>query len=113
MWFTLIAWEMCWMKNRRQPTHSPASTIAIATVAIGATGCGMLRAAGSAARQYAKVPRKMPSVHWVVRSREKLIRMRGENCIDASVKVIRRIAKTIETTVIVEVAMPLRIACAV
>jgi len=32
--------------------------------------------------------------------------MRGENCIDASVSVISRIAKTIDTTVMIEVATP-------
>jgi len=31
--------------------------------------------------------------------------MRGENCIEASVKVIRRIANTIETTVMIEPAI--------
>ena len=50
----------------------------------------------------------MPSVHCVPRSRTKLIRMRGENCIEASVKVISRMAKTIDTTVMMEVAMTLR-----
>ena len=39
--------------------------------------------------------------------------MRGENCIDASVSVMSRIAKTIDTTVMVEVAMSLRIAWAI
>ena len=53
----------------------------------------------------------MPSVHWVVRSRAKLMRMRGENCIEASVSVIRRMAKTIDTTVIVDVAITPRIDC--
>jgi hypothetical protein len=48
----------------------------------------------------------------VVRSLTKLIRMRGENCVDASVSVISRIANTIDTTVIIEVAMLLRITCA-
>ena len=38
--------------------------------------------------------------------------MRGENCVEASVSVIRSIAKTIDTTVIVEVAMLVRIAWA-
>ena len=45
-------------------------------------------------------------------SRMKLIKMRGENCVDASVNVIRRIAKTMETTVMVAVAMVVRMACA-
>jgi hypothetical protein len=31
--------------------------------------------------------------------------MRGENCIEASVKVIKRIANTIETTVMIEPAI--------
>jgi len=35
--------------------------------------------------------------------------MRGENCVDARVRVIRRIANTIDTTVIIEVATLLRI----
>jgi hypothetical protein len=56
--------------------------------------------------------RKTPSVPCVVRSLTKLIRMRGENCVDASVSVISRIANTIDTTVIIEVAMLLRITCA-
>ena len=38
--------------------------------------------------------------------------MRGENCVEASVSVIKSIAKTIDTTVIVEVAMLVRMACA-
>jgi hypothetical protein len=38
--------------------------------------------------------------------------MRGENCVDASVSVISRIAKTIDTTVMIEVATLLRITCA-
>ena len=62
-----------------------------------------------AAIQYEKVPKKMPSVPCVTRSRTKLIRKRGENCVEASVRVISRIAKTIDTTVIVDVAMLARI----
>src|SRR5664279_2131982 len=58
--------------------------------------------------QYEKVPRKIPSVHCVTRSREKLTMMRGENCIDARVSVISRMANTMETTVIMEAAMPAR-----
>src|ERR1035441_623336 len=58
--------------------------------------------------QYEKVPRKMPRVHWVTRSREKLTMMRGENCIDARVSVINRMANTIDTTVMMEPAMPAR-----
>src|ERR1039458_9259961 len=58
--------------------------------------------------QYEKVPRKMPSVHCVTRSREKLTMMRGENCMDASVSVINRMANTMDTTVMMEVAMPAR-----
>src|SRR5664279_3678108 len=100
------------MKNNSQPTHSSASSIAPATVTTGAKGVGMLRAAGNAATQYENVPRKIPSVHCVPRSRTKLIRMRGENCIDASVNVINSIAKTIDTTVMVDVAMTLRMAWA-
>ena len=38
--------------------------------------------------------------------------MRGENCMEASVSVISNIAKTIETTVMIEVAMLARITCA-
>jgi hypothetical protein len=38
--------------------------------------------------------------------------MRGENCVDARVRVISRIANTIDTTVMIEVAMLLRITCA-
>ena len=58
--------------------------------------------------QYEKVPRKIPSVHCVTRSREKLTMMRGENCIDARVSVISRMANTIDTTVMMEAAMPAR-----
>jgi hypothetical protein len=47
----------------------------------------------------------MPSVHCVVRSLTKLTRMRGENCVDASVIVISNIANTIDTTVMIDVAM--------
>src|SRR5208337_5345974 len=38
--------------------------------------------------------------------------MRGENWVEARVRVISRIAKTIETTVMVEVAIVVRMACA-
>jgi len=38
--------------------------------------------------------------------------IRGENCVDARVSVISRIAKTIDTTVMIDVAMSVRIACA-
>src|SRR5271165_1011379 len=58
--------------------------------------------------QYENVPRKMPSVHCVTLSLEKLTMMRGENCIDASVSVMSRMAKTMETTVIMDAAMPAR-----
>src|ERR1035438_5742173 len=58
--------------------------------------------------QYEKVPRKIPSVHCVTRSLEKLTMMRGENCIDARVSVISRMANTMDTTVIIEAAMPAR-----
>src|ERR1035437_6155332 len=58
--------------------------------------------------QYEKVPRKIPSVHCVTRSLEKLTMMRGENCIDARVSVISRMANTMETTVIMEAAIPAR-----
>jgi hypothetical protein len=34
--------------------------------------------------------------------------MRGENCIEANVSVMSKIAKTIDTTVIMEAAMPPR-----
>jgi len=54
----------------------------------------------------------MPSVHWVTRSFAKLTMMRGENCIEASVSVISRIAKTMETTVMIEAAIPPRMNCA-
>src|SRR5271165_6328137 len=56
--------------------------------------------------QYENVPKKMPSVHCVTRSREKLTMMRGENCIDARVSVMSRMANTIDTTVMIEAAMP-------
>src|ERR1035437_1007298 len=58
--------------------------------------------------QYEKVPRKMPRVHCVTRSLEKLTMMRGENCMEASVSVISRMANTMETTVMMEAAMPPR-----
>jgi len=35
----------------------------------------------------------------------KLRRIRGENCVDASASIIRRVAKTIETTSIIEASM--------
>ena len=54
----------------------------------------------------------MPSVHCVLLSRTKLTRMRGENWVEASVSVISRIAKTIDTTVMIELAMPARIVSA-
>ena len=38
--------------------------------------------------------------------------MRGENCIEASVNDISNIAKTIDTTVMVEVAILLKMICA-
>ena len=44
-----------------------------------------------------------------MRSLTKLTMIRGENCMDANVSVISRIAKTIETTVMIEAAMPPRI----
>jgi hypothetical protein len=55
---------------------------------------------------YEKVPRKMASVHCVTRSLEKLTMMGGENCIDASVSVISRMANTMETTVMMEARRP-------
>ena len=58
--------------------------------------------------QYEKVPRKTPNVHCVVRSLTKPTRMRGENWVEASVRVISRIANTIDTTVMIDVAMLLR-----
>ena len=85
-----------------------ANRIAPVTVAAGAKGCGSECAAGRPAIQYKKVPRKMPSVHCVTRSLAKLTMMRGENCIEASVSVISRIANTMETTVMMEAAMPAR-----
>jgi len=42
----------------------------------------------------------------------KLTMMRGENCMEASVSVHQHIAKTIETTVMIEAAMPPRMTCA-
>jgi hypothetical protein len=38
--------------------------------------------------------------------------MRGENCTEASVNVISNIAKTIDTTVMIEPAIPARMTCA-
>src|ERR1700746_2928054 len=100
------------MKKISQPTETNASIIAPVTVRTGTNATGSERAAGSAAMQYEKVPRNIPSVHCVARSRTKLTRMRGENCVEASVSVISRMAKTMETTVMMEVAMALRITCA-
>ena len=54
----------------------------------------------------------MPSVHCVTRSCTKLTMMRGENCMEASVSVISRMAKTMDTTVMMEAAMPPRMTCA-
>src|ERR1017187_10170222 len=93
------------MKKSSHATQMPASTIAPRTVATGAKGDGKERAAGSAAMQYETVPRNMPSVHWVTRSFVKLTIMRGENCMEARASVINRMAKTIDTTVIMEVAI--------
>src|SRR5579862_21547 len=96
------------MKKISHPTHTSASTIAPDVVTTGTNGWGSDLAAGKAAMQYEKVPRNTPSVHCVVRSLTKLTRIRGENCVDASVSVISRIANTIDTTVMIEVAMPPR-----
>src|ERR1039458_9318810 len=96
------------MKNSSKPTQASASTIAPKTVATGAKGGGNESAAGSAAMQYEKVPRKVASLHCVTRSREKLTMMRGENCIEARVSVINRMANTMDTTVMMEPAMPAR-----
>ena len=54
----------------------------------------------------------MPRVHCVTRSCTKLTMMRGENCMEASVRVMSMMAKTMETTVMMEAAMPPRIICA-
>src|SRR5664279_467625 len=96
------------MKKSSNPTQTSANTIAPRTVATGAKGGGSERAAGSAAMQYENVPRKIPSVHCVTRSREKLTMMRGENCIDARVSVMSRMANTMDTTVMMEPAMSAR-----
>src|SRR5271165_7075004 len=96
------------MKKSSKPTQTNASTIAPRTVATGAKGRGNECAVGSAAMQYEKVPRKIPSVHCVTRSLEKLTMMRGENCMDAKVSVISKMANTIDTTVMMEAAMPAR-----
>src|SRR5665213_3408550 len=100
------------MKKISHPTQTSARTIAPDVVTTGTKRWGSDLAAGSAAMQNEKVPRNIPSVHCVVRSLTKLIRMRGENWVDARVSVISRIAKTIDTTVMIEVAMLLRITCA-
>src|SRR6516225_2146344 len=100
------------MKKISPTAEARASSIAPVTVSTGAKANGAERAAGKAHRQYRKVPRKMPSVHWVTRSLTKLTRMRGENCIEASVKVISRMAKTIETTVMTDDAVVPSITCA-
>src|SRR5450432_993536 len=100
------------MKYRSKATHASASNIATKTVKTGENGRGKDRAVGSAAIQKEKVPRKTPSVHCVTWSLAKLTMMRGENCIDASVRVISRIAKTIETTVMMEEAIPPSMICA-
>src|ERR1017187_7411279 len=59
------------------------------------------RAIQEGAKEYAKRPLR-------TRSLAKLTMIRGENCIEASVSVINRIANTMETTVIIEAAMPAR-----
>src|SRR5690349_9345677 len=100
------------MKKRSQHTQANARNIAPSTVTTGAKGRGTERAAGSAAMQYENVPRNTPSVHCVTWSLAKLIRIRGENCIEANVSVISSMAKTIETTVMIEPAIPARITCA-
>src|ERR1700691_2945060 len=78
------------------------------TASIGAKGYGSERAAARAAMQYRNVPRKMPSVHCVTRSWEKLTIIRGENCMEASVSDMSRMAKTIDTTVMIDAAIPAR-----
>src|ERR1035441_2175093 len=103
-----MACGMWGMKKSSRPTQTSASAIAPRTVATGAKGWGRECAAGSAAIQYEKVPRKIPSVHWVTRSLEKLTMMRGENCMDARVSVISRMANTMDTTVMMEAAIPAR-----
>jgi len=57
------------------------------------------------------VPRKIPSVHCVTDPWKSDDDAR-ENCMEASVSVISNIAKTIETTVMIEAAMPPRMTCA-
>src|ERR1039457_6777440 len=54
----------------------------------------------------------MPRVHCVTRSCTKLTMIRGENCMEASVRVMSMMAKTMETTVMMEAAMPARMICA-
>ena len=51
MKFTLIAWEMWWMKYRSHPTQAIARIMPPDTVATGEKGVGMERAAGRAAVQ--------------------------------------------------------------
>src|SRR5271170_587381 len=97
------------MKKINQPTHKSASSMAAMTVATGTNGWGGDLTAGRAAMQKEKVPRNIPSVHWVLRSLTKLTRIRGENWVEASVSVIRSIANTIDTTVMIEPAMAARI----
>src|ERR1035438_5813588 len=96
------------MKYSSKATQASASNIPTNTVKTGENGRGRDRAVGSAAMQKEKVPRNTPSVHCVTRSLAKLTMIRGENCIEASVSVINRIANTMETTVIIEAAMPAR-----
>src|SRR5690348_10358932 len=99
---------MWWMKKISQPTQIKASSMAPVTDTTGTKTLGSDRAAGRTAMQYANVPRNTPRVDCVLRSRTKLTRMRGENCVEASVKVISSMANTIETTVMIDVAIALR-----
>src|ERR1035437_10902383 len=101
------------MKKSNHATQVMASSIAPRTVATGANGRGSDRAAGSAAMQYRKVPRNIPKVHCVTRSLVKLTMMRGENCMEASVSVMSRIANTMDTTVIMDAAIPPRMIWAI
>ena len=54
------------------------------------------------------MPRKIPKRPLRAAVADKTDRMRGENCVEASVSVISRIANTIDTTVMIDVAMTLR-----
>ena len=92
--------------------QTKARNMATVTVSIGAKGWGSERVAPMPVRQKPKVPRNIPKIYWVFLSSMKLIMIRGENCMEANVSVSNRTETANATTVMIAVAMVLKIACA-